>query len=231
MTVLGSFSATDLATDHIRERIVNDELPPGTKIRIDDLATELGMSRTPVRDALTRLQSEGLVTIVSRVGVYVREITPEEVLEVYTVKEALEPLMARWATERSSQEQRQAFYDSAAPLPQLATKRDSSPYIELVVQRRARLLEMSRSEVLLSVFRQIDERVRLLRARNLSRSERRDASYHEHLAIAEAVRDGDADRAADLTGAHVRSARSSLIALIGHGSSDGGPPTKKKGSS
>jgi DNA-binding GntR family transcriptional regulator len=230
MTVLGSFSATDIAADHIRERIISNELPAGTKIRIDDLATELGMSRTPVRDALTRLQSEGLVRIVSRVGVYVREITLAEVLEVYTVKEALEPLMAHWATERSTPEERRAFYESAAPLPQLATKRDSSVYIDMVVQRRAKLLEMSRSDVLVSVFRQIDERVRLLRARNLSRSERRDASFHEHLAIAEAVRDGDAERAAELTGAHVRSARASLIALIGQGMADGGPP-RKKGSS
>ncbi|GAA1512965.1 GntR family transcriptional regulator [Nocardioides humi] len=217
MTTLGSFSATDAATEHIRERIISDELPAGTKIKIDELAVELGMSRTPVRDALTRLQSEGLVRIVSRVGVYVREITPEEVLEVYTLKESLEPVMARWATERSSEEERQAFYDSAADLPRIAAQGDSAAYIELVVKRRLRMLELARSEVLSGIMRQIDERVRILRNRNLSQLERLEASHREHQAIAEAVRDGDAERAGELMGDHVRSARTSLIALIEHG--------------
>lgn len=213
MTVLGSFSATELATKHIRDLIVSQEMTPGTKINLDELASKLGMSRTPVRDALTRLQSEGLVQIVSRVGVYVREITVEEVLEVYSVKASLEPLMAQWATERASQQERDAFADSAAELPALAAAGDSEAYIDLVVARRLRMIEMARSEVISSIFRLIDERVRLLRARNLSRRERRVASFEEHEAIAAAVRKGDAARAGELTRAHVESARRALIEL------------------
>lgn len=213
MTVLGSFSATELAAKHIRDLIVSDELRPGAKINLDELAAKLGMSRTPVRDALTRLQNEGLVQIVSRVGVYVREISVDEVLEVYSIKASLEPLMAQWATERSTQSERDAFAESAAKLPALADEGSSEPYIELVIERRLRMIELARSEVLTSIFRLIDERVRLLRARNLSHPERRLASYEEHLAIADAVRRGDAKRAAELTRSHVMSARSALVDL------------------
>lgn len=212
--VIGSFSATDLASRHIRELILSDQLPPGTKVKIEDLAVELGISRTPVRDALTRLQTEGLVEIRSRVGVYVREITIDEVLEVYTVKESLEPVMARWATERSTPEERQAFYDSVAPLRELANKGESEVYTQLVVARRLRMLELSRSEVLASVFGLIDERVRMLRARHLRNPERLLSSHEEHYAIAAAVKSGDAELASDLTRSHVQSARLSLMSML-----------------
>jgi DNA-binding GntR family transcriptional regulator len=220
MTAIGTFSATDLATEQIRERIIRDELPPGTKIKIEELASEFGISRTPVRDALTRLQSEGLVQIVSRVGVYVREISMGEVLEVYSVKEALEPVMARWATERSTDEQREEFFESSGALSELAESGDTAGYIDLVVQRRLHLLALSQSDVLASIFRLIDERVRYLRARNLSWPERRITSVKEHMAIAIAVRDGNTYRAEQLTREHVRSARASLIAHIEHDEAD-----------
>jgi DNA-binding GntR family transcriptional regulator len=178
-----------------------------------------------VRDALTRLQSEGLVRIVSRVGVYVREISLEEVLEVYSIKASLEPLMAQWATERSSRKERDAFADTADDLPALAASGDRKAYIELVVARRSRFIEMARSEVISSIFRLIDERVVPLRARNLSRAERRAGSSEEHLAVADAVRRGDAKRAAELTRVHVEASRNALVDLtkVAHdGSTDAG---------
>lgn len=213
MRVLESYSASELATNHIRDLIIHGELKPGQKVSLDEFATALGVSRTPIRDALAQLQLEGLVEIVSRVGVYIREISVEEVLEVYSIKASLEPLMAQWATERSSEAEREAFADSARALPRLAALANGRRYTELVVERRQRMMEMARSEVLSSTFRLIDERIRLLRQRNLSRKERREASFAEHLAIAEAVREGDAARAAIFTREHVLSARSSLIAL------------------
>jgi DNA-binding GntR family transcriptional regulator len=214
MAIIGTYSATDLVTNHIRDLIVSDELAPGTKIKIDDMAVKLGVSRTPVRDALTRLQGEGLVEIRSRVGVYVRQISPEEVLEVYSVKASLEPLMVQWATERSSQADRQAFYDTVEPLAELSANADSAAYTELVIQRRLHLLDMAQSDVLTSIFRLIDERVRILRARNLRNPLRLVDSYAEHVAIATAIRDGDGARAAELSHAHVQSARQSLLTLL-----------------
>lgn len=214
MAVIGSYSATDLATRHIRGLIMSAELVPGTKINIEKLATDMGFSRTPVRDALTRLQNEGLVRIVSRVGVYVREISPDEVLEVYSVKESLEPLMASWATERSTPEERRAFYDSLSPLAQHLADGDSAAYTDLVVERRLHMLRLSRSEVLSSIFGLIDQRVRLMRARNLRSPDRLADSFREHTAIAEAFRDGKAELAGELTRSHVRSARRSLLTVI-----------------
>lgn len=209
-----SFSASDFATERIRELINTDEMPQGTKINVEELARDFGVSRTPVRDALARLEAEGLVSIVPRVGVYVRRVPLSEVVEVYAIKEAVEPIMAEWATERGTKSERQAFYDSTKKLADLAGDGDTAAYVDFVVERRLTLMEMARSTVLTDVFRSIDGRVRLLRFRNLHQSARKKASVREHTAIARAIRDGDAALARDLMQQHVRSARESLARLL-----------------
>jgi DNA-binding GntR family transcriptional regulator len=220
MTGLPSFSASDLATERIRELINTDEMPQGYKINVEELAQEFGVSRTPVRDALGRLEAEGLVHVVPRVGVYVRKIGLTEVLEVYAIKEAVEPVMAQWATERGSQSQREDFYQSARKLADLSVAGDVGEYVSFVVERRLQLMEMAGSTVLTDVFRSIDGRVRLLRFKNLHQPSRIESSLREHQAIARAVRAGDAQLAYDLTQKHVRSARESLARLVGTEESD-----------
>jgi GntR family transcriptional regulator, rspAB operon transcriptional repressor len=214
MSGLLSFSASDLATERIRELINGDEMPPGTKINVEELALDFGVSRTPIRDALARLEAEGLVQVVPRVGVYVRHIPVTEVLEVYAVKEAVEPVMAQWAAERASTSEREAFYESVKKLRDLANSGDVPGYVNFVVERRLMLMEMARSGVLTNVFRSIDGRVRLLRFRNLHQPARIKASIREHAEIARAVRAGDGQLAYELTQKHVRSARESLVQLV-----------------
>lgn len=102
-------SAKDWALARIRARVYSGGFQPGVKLSIDGLATELGVSRTPVRDAFGQLEREGLVTIASRVGVTVRRLTRSEAEDIYRIKEAVEPLMARWAAERPSAAQRAAY--------------------------------------------------------------------------------------------------------------------------
>jgi DNA-binding GntR family transcriptional regulator len=101
-------SAKDWALARIRTPIHSGEFRPGVKLSIDTLAAELGVSRTPVRDAFGQLEREGLVTITSRVGVFVRRLTRSEAEDIYGINEAVEPLMARWAAERPSAARRAA---------------------------------------------------------------------------------------------------------------------------
>lgn len=208
-------SAADLATEEIRNRIHSGQLPSGTRIVVDELASEMSLSSTPLRDALKRLESEGLVEIVPRVGVYVRTIPSEELIEVYTIKRNLEPLMAMWATLRATPAEVEEFTSSIPTLAELASAGDVDAYVDLIERRRRLLLEMSRSDVLREIFQTIDGRVRLLRYRNLAQPGRMKRSAVEHRAVARAVAAGDADRAAALTAEHVSSATRALLKLLG----------------
>ncbi len=98
--------AKDSALARIRAQIYSGEFQPGVKLSIGSLATEPGVSRTPIRDAFGQLEREGLVTITSRAGVFVRRLTRSRRRTSNRMTEAIEPLMARWAAERPSAVQR-----------------------------------------------------------------------------------------------------------------------------
>jgi DNA-binding GntR family transcriptional regulator len=97
------------ALARIRAQIYSGEFQPGVKLSIGSLATEPGVSRTPIRDAFGQLEREGLVTITSRAGVFVRRLTRSRRRTSSRMKEAIEPLMARWAAERPSAVQRAEY--------------------------------------------------------------------------------------------------------------------------
>ena len=207
-------SARGLSTERIRAMIHSGELPPGTKLSIDDLAQRFGVSRTPVRDALWDLSGEGLVTIMPRIGVMVRRISPREVNEVYAIKGALEPLMARWAAERGTPAQRRHFHESVAELQAAAEAEDVDRYVELVEDRRRQLLDMAGSEALRDTFSVTDGRVRLLRYRNLSQPGRLSESAEQHARIAEAVLRGDGQEAQHLMQYHMLDAEMRVRRLL-----------------
>lgn len=212
--VLRLQSAKDAVTEEIRRQIHEREIEPGDKISIDELATSFGVSRTPVRDALFQLSSEGLVEIQPRIGVFVREITEEEILDVYRIKELLEPQMAAWAAERGGATRRQRFYESVDLLDLAAADHDVARYVAHLEDRREALLEMAGSSPLRDCLSLIDGRVRLLRFRNLSRPEHLDHSAAQHRVVARAIADRDAEAARAAMAAHMRDAQSRIRSVL-----------------
>lgn len=199
-------SAKEAVTEEVRALIHQGELRFGDKVSIEALALRFGTSRTPVRDALFQLSSEGLVSIEPRVGVYIRAITDQEVVDVYQIKGLLEPLMASWAAERGSLPQREQFHSSLASLDQAAADGDVALYVTCVEDRRRALVEMAGSSALDDTLHVIDGRVRLLRFRNLRQPGRLAQSAAQHRAVADAVRDGDPERAYETMRFHMHDA-------------------------
>lgn len=207
-------SAVDVAADVIRHRIHSGQLQAGATVRIKDLAAEMALSTTPVRDALKVLEREGLMRIAARSGVHVRSISVDEVLEVYAVKQSLEPLMVRWAVMRASDEEIQALVDLARKLAALAREQRLDEYVELIEERQRLLLAMARSDVLSTIFQAIDGRVRLMRYRNLAQPGRVRRSVLEHEQLARAIERRDVDLVSQLSARYVSSATRSLLELI-----------------
>ncbi len=81
---------TDEVYNLLREKIIAWELSPGQRIAVDEIAGQLGVSRTPLKDALSKLESEGLIEIRPRRGTFVTQLTPDDVRETFEVREALE---------------------------------------------------------------------------------------------------------------------------------------------
>jgi DNA-binding GntR family transcriptional regulator len=205
-------SAKAFAVRKIRALIHSGDVDDG-KLSIVALSEQLGISRTPVRDALWQLAGEGLVTIAPRVGAFVRRVTPAEAMDIYRIKAAIEPLMAGWAAERAAPGRRTSYREKIQELVEIAKTDDVEKYIVSLEERRAILLDMADSPPLGETLSVIDGRVRLLRFRNLSQRGQLSVSAAQHVEVADAIAAGDAEAATDAMRAHTLDALRRVMRL------------------
>jgi DNA-binding GntR family transcriptional regulator len=199
-------SAKAYAIKRIRSMIHGGAFDDDEKLSIIALSQTLGISRTPVRDALWQLAAEGLVTVSPRVGAFLRHVTPREAQDIYSLKSAVEPLMVGWAAERAPEPVRRAYRQKVAELEQIAHEDDIERYVACLEQCRASLMAMADSPPVVDILSVIDGRVRLLRLRNLSQPGQLVVSAQEHVEVAEAIASGDATAATAAMAAHMRDA-------------------------
>lgn len=207
-------SASQLATDEIRLMIQHGSLEPNSKVSIDQLSEQLGVSRTPVREAVQRLELEGLVEIIPRVGVRVRDITPEEASDVYSIKEAIEPLASRWAAERSADDARNRLQPLLEMMEQALEADDVATYADVVERFHLALIELARAPAIQDMWGVISARVHWLRHMNLNQPGRLETSLGHHRKVAEAVYSGDGDWAYQEMADHMRSAHESALEVV-----------------
>lgn len=104
-------TSKDEAYTYIKNKIVTCEYKPNQVLDLNEIQNALGVSRTPVRDAIAALEQENLVTVLPRRGVLVTAITPKEIADIYAVREVLEPFIAHRAAQMADPEKLQYFRD------------------------------------------------------------------------------------------------------------------------
>ena len=124
-------SLTDQAYNQLEEMIVTLQLEPGAVLSEGTLGSQLGLGRTPIREALQRLAREGLVVILPRKGILVAEINPRNQLLVLEVRRELERLLARTSAIRSTEEERARFFEIAEGMEQAAKEADDISFLRL----------------------------------------------------------------------------------------------------
>jgi DNA-binding GntR family transcriptional regulator len=199
-------SKADVLTASLRELIITGEIDAGTPLRQRDIAERFGVSPTPVREALRRLEAEGLVQHDLHRGATVidADIGSEE--EAYQVRAVLESLAARMAAERATTEDldqlraAQERFASSAP--------GDASLVELNRQFHFRMYEAARSPMLLALLRLLWQTFR----RSPQRLAPPEWSSADHEAILDALSRGDADAAEDLTRRHVLRALDDSVA-------------------
>ena len=174
------------------------------QLRLDEreLSEKLAISRTPIREALARLEQEGLVRIVPRKGVYIVRKTKAEILEMITVWAALESMAARLIIEQASDEEIASLRKLFATFQdgQLQAKIDE--YSDTNVEFHQTLLKLSRCQLLQDMADQLFIHLRSIRARTIAEGERAKRSIIDHLHIIEALEARDAELAERLVREH-----------------------------
>lgn len=187
----------------IEERIATGEYPPGMRLDESELAEEFGVSRTPIREALIQLDSEGLVEMRPRRGAIVMEVSPQRLCEMFEVMAELEAMCARLAARRLTEDDRRelvAAHDSS----QVAINGgDPNAYFYLNERFHHAIYAASHNQFLIDQAKQLQRRLRPYRRMQLHVRDRVKASFDEHWGITQAIVAGDGDRAAQLLRDHV----------------------------
>lgn len=214
--VLRSIDATSVSLvavveDAIEEAILDQKLVEGAPLTEADLAAALGVSRSPVRDALKRLAHKGLVESRGRRGFSVAAFSRDQIADFFGIREVLEGLAARLAAERMRDDELAGLrrhLDHAER--ELASKRDLG-YPAAEGDFHSMIARAARSPQLDAAMEPIQARLRLLRRRSGAVRERARQALTEHRAILSAIERRDADEAEVLMRAHIRLARGNLL--------------------
>jgi DNA-binding GntR family transcriptional regulator len=174
----------------LREAIVSNLLTPGERLTEVTLAARLNVSRTPVREAFAQLEREGLVTIVPRAAVFVREVTERDVEETYTVRAALESLAVELATKRRSAMAAPRLDEVLAEMGEAVAKTDAVVYTDALDRFYATIMSLSENVTLHATHTTLLGPVRRLRRIAMSQPGRMEASYRQSLKIRDAIVEG-----------------------------------------
>jgi DNA-binding GntR family transcriptional regulator len=176
---------------------------PG-EVRLDErqLAQDLGVSRTPVREAMAQLEREGFVRSVPRRGIFVVRKTKQEVIELITAWAALESMAARLITQIASDEE-------IATLRKMFTKFENGElharldeYSEVNIEFHQSIIRMSRNRVLTDLAANLFTHMRMIRRQTIGEQDRADRSIRDHMNIIQALEARDTARAEELVRAH-----------------------------
>lgn len=203
---------------HLREQIINFLLRPGERLKTSEIAVTLAVSRTPVREALGRLEQDGLVTRESGWGYIVKRLTIKEVRDVYKVREALEVEAVREAVECIDEE-------TLGELEELLRKAKEHWENGRVTEFRKctrlfylTIVRVTENDALQDMIVAIDDRVRVLGAMLFNvYKERARESLIENGAVLDALRRRDIQEVEAAVRAHVSHARESLLRYMKHG--------------
>jgi len=204
----------DVVFETLRDAIITQVLKPGERLMEIQLADEMGVSRTPVREAIRKLELEGLVVMVPRKGAYVAGVSMKDIHEVYEVRAALEMLAVTLAAERITDEEldaleRQVLRESEEEASQNEHALDNIIYIDSSFHDI--IYQAAHNQRLVQFVNILQEQLQRFRAASLSRPGRSKTALDEHKQIVEALAERNGELAAKLAKEHIENAENAMI--------------------
>lgn len=194
----------------LRDDILSGKYKEHEELKEVAIGEELGVSRTPVREAFRQLELEGLIQIIPNKGAFVTGITVKDVKDIYMIRSKLEGLCARWATEHMTKEQMEELEENVYLTEFHAKKGHMEQIAELDNRFHEILYEACDSKMLEHLLRDYHNYVLRVRRKTLV-TDRGIVSNDEHRLIMEAIRAHDADRAEELADMHMINAFENMV--------------------
>jgi DNA-binding GntR family transcriptional regulator len=207
----GGDSLPDFVYGKLRSAIRNQELKPGDRLREVQLAERLGVSRTPVREALKRLEADGLTRVAPPRGFVVTELTHRRVMELYAMREILAGVSARFAAEQASPMEIQTLQELVA---QQGTAKDATAAARLNDRLREAITSAAHNEFLTRATNSLNDALELLGTTTYSVPGRIESGWKENKKIVEAIARRNGAVAEEAARLHVRNAAKLRVQML-----------------
>jgi len=198
----------------LREAIISGELKPGERLMEVQLAEEMGVSRTPVREAIRKLELEGLVVMVPRKGAYVAGLSMKDAADVFEVRQSLEGLAAALAAERITDEEIESLERVLLEINDAAEKND----LDLIIQKDAEfhniLFKASRNDRLVQIISNLKEQIDRFRIQSFENPGRLKKLMEEHKKIVEAITERNVEKAKKLAEEHIEKVENNVMDIL-----------------
>jgi len=204
----------DMVFDVLMSAIMQGQLSPGERLLEVQLADEMGVSRTPVREAIRRLELEGFVVMVPRKGAYVAGLSINYVEEVYEIRTVLETLAVRLAAQRMQPADYAQLDELSEKMRATWQEGNVDNWVSLDASFHELLYKFSRNERLVAMMNNIMEQLSRYRIISLANVEVRHNSLSEHQELIEALKRHDSEAAATAVAMHIENTKQSLINML-----------------
>jgi DNA-binding GntR family transcriptional regulator len=199
----------------LKASVIRQEYQAGERLVDQEIADRLGVSRTPVREAINRLAAEGLLTITPRRGVFVTEISEDDIKEMYEVREALETLAVRLAFRADTNQLAHDLREIMRQYQSSLEMDDLFGCYDLDRQFHDCLVEASQNSMLVEMYHALSGKIQVSRWKHCRDRHRTNKTRCEHDEIITAFQDNDVDRAINAVQDHIRKVRVDLLAYEG----------------
>lgn len=218
----------DVVFNTLRQAILTGELKPGERLMEIHLADKLGVSRTPIREAIRKLELEGLVTMIPRRGAEVAQITEKNLKDVLEVRRALDALCAELACDRINQEEKQQLKEACSAFEAATKTRDAKIIAQADVALHDIIVAATGNQRLIQLIHNLSEQMYRYRFEYIKDESQHDMLVKEHRIIYESIINNDKVTAAKVAKLHIDNQEASILRQIRM--ENAARETKEKGS-
>lgn len=202
----------EVVAETLREAIAAGTLKPGERLMEIQLAEELGVSRTPVREAIRKLELEGFVVMIPRRGTYVADLSIKDINEVFEIRTALDVLAAGLAVERITEDELEQLERLLVEIAELLDHQDDiDKIVEVDSQFHDVLYRASRNDRLVGIINNLREQFTRFRSISIQYPGRMRISVEEHRRLVEAIATRDTELAQQIAREHMENSEQTLL--------------------
>ena len=204
----------------LKEDIFSGKYPPGSWLQENDIASKLGISRSPVREALRLLVADGIATVIPNKGIFVRTYTAKDIENIFEVREAIENYALMHISSEVIESKKDILHEEIREFSRLHGDGDLNTYIGLDARFHRQLVDMNENELMSALYEKAENMNHQFRIISLTSKKRFDNSLMEHASILQCLLDGEKEKACKYNSTHLALARDQVIEYLNSKNAD-----------